>query len=281
MRIDPHVVAVAAGAIALASVAPRARAEDRVEVTFTTNPTSFPVYFPRNILAAWIEDDTGGFVRTLMRYAQRRVANLRAWNAVAQDVGFIDSMPDVITGATRTSHSTLTATWNLTDIEGNPVPYGTYTIRLELTDHDTNSADGNNEGVFTFEHDGQSSEQTGLSGGGFTDVTIRYIATPPPPPDDPNDPPTDPTDPMNPTDPPPPDGDCSLVSACADDDGCCLPDCVYEVDNDCAPGDTAIVGNCSAGGGATPGAMIALLAVFATGRRRRRTARKGCASPRS
>jgi len=249
------VAALLAGVVTFAAFAPHARAEGSVDITFTTSPTSNPRYYPRNILAVWIEDGNGHFVRTLMRYANRRVRDLIAWNSIAQDKSFIDGMPDVITGATRSSHGTYTVHWDLTDYNGNAVPSGTYTIRMELTDHDTNTTTGNNEGSFTVQHSGQSADQNGLSSGGFTNVSVSYTAAPSG---------GGGGDPGTP-------GDCSTVTLCVDDDGCCSPDCVYEVDNDCDPATARDdqLGGCRVGGRSGGGIALLLIGLFALRARRR------------
>ena len=249
-----YMATLAAAAAAITFAAPNARA-DALDVAFTTTQTSNPRYKPRNIVAVWVEDDHGAFVRTLMRYAVRRVKYLRAWRAIADDQAIIDARPDVITGATRSNYGALTAHWDLTDVAGDPVPAGTYTIRMELTDHDSSSAAGNNEGAFTFEHDGQPFEQTGLSNGGFTNVHIQYASS----------------------------GDlggggsadsCDLVAECVDDDGCCLPDCVFDVDNDCDPATGSDAAGCSLAdrspGGGAGLVLLGLVIVVALRRRRER-----------
>ena len=38
-------------------------------------------YAPKNIIAIWIEDDGGNFVKTLLAYAQNRRTHLNNWQA--------------------------------------------------------------------------------------------------------------------------------------------------------------------------------------------------------
>lgn len=86
-------------------------------------------FSPKNIGAIWIEDANGNFVKTLKRWAQNRKQYLYTWNnkTAGNDV-------DAVTSATLSSHQTHQITWNLTDINGNKVPNGEYTLRVELTD---------------------------------------------------------------------------------------------------------------------------------------------------
>lgn len=248
------------GALGLASLAPRAMADD-VTISCTTSPTQYEEYEPRNVVAIWIEDSAGTFVKTLMRYAVKRAEYLRAWNAVSLDRGMIDGQPDVITGATRSSHGPLSVTWDLTDFQGNPVPQGDYRIRFELTDHNSDSPTRNHEGGVMVAVNGVSSLQSGLTNGGFSDIEIDYQATPAPT----DDAGTGPEDVVG--------SECESVTACIDGDGCCHPDCVYEVDDDCDPGSaqSQAGSGCDAGGGAGVEAALALAGaalLFAARRRR-------------
>ncbi len=140
-------------------------------VSFTTAPAGGN-YAPRNIVAVWIEDSTGRFVRTIGRWANRRIRYLLAWNAAA---GPGDA--DAVSGATRSSHNgTLTVTWNGTSKAGQVMPAGMYKIRMELADRDSQSPMQNNQGTFTFQK-GAASTQTGANGN-FNNVQIQYTPAP-------------------------------------------------------------------------------------------------------
>jgi hypothetical protein len=91
-------------------------------------------YAPRNIVAIWIEDDQGNFVKTLMAYAQNRRTHLNTWEASTTAAGEPFNTVDAITGPTRNSHNTRTCTWDGTDVESNIVGDGTYFVWMELTD---------------------------------------------------------------------------------------------------------------------------------------------------
>jgi hypothetical protein len=214
---------------------------DQLEVSFSTKATSPGAkYAPRNIVAVWVEDSNGNFVRTLLRYANKRVKYLRAWNAVATDGSRIATMPDVITGATRSSHGTRSVMWDFTDLNGMEVPDGSYTVRMELTDHNASSASSNNEGQVSFEKNGNSGEQTGMSSGNFDNISVFYAAGA--------------VDPGGNT-----PGDCSTVLECIPNDGCCTPDCVFEVDSDCDPATArAASGGCNASGGASGASALVI-----------------------
>ena len=89
-------------------------------------------YAPKNIGAIWIETAAGQYVKTVKRWANRRLRYLTRYNAAAGG-----DVTDAITGATLTSHTTHDVTWNLTDRARCEVPAGTYQVVMELTDRDS------------------------------------------------------------------------------------------------------------------------------------------------
>lgn len=92
--------------------------------TVTDNGT----YSPKHVMAVWIED-SNGFVRTQLRQAVARKQYLYTWIAQTGQ-----NEVDATTGATLSSHQTRTITWDCTDLSGNEVPDGVYTVRVEYTD---------------------------------------------------------------------------------------------------------------------------------------------------
>lgn len=166
--MSPATRLASAACLAALLLAPvSARAQETLQVSFDTTPVGGK-YAPRNILAVWIEDETGAFVRTIDRWAGVRINHLVAWSAASgQDA-------DAISGATRANHDNrITAVWDMLDFNGMPVPNGTYTIRMELADDNSTSPDQNNQGTFSFVRDGQASTQN-VGGTGFLNVTIDY-----------------------------------------------------------------------------------------------------------
>jgi hypothetical protein len=141
-----------------------------LQVTFRTSQTATPQFAPANVVAVWVESSSGQFVKTIGRWANIRRSNLIAWT---QKAGAMDA--DAISGATRTDHTqTLNLTWDMKDRQNTVVPDGTYTLRLELADRNTTAATQNNQGTFTFVKGTQEQSQNGLSGGGFSNVTIVF-----------------------------------------------------------------------------------------------------------
>jgi hypothetical protein len=114
-------------------IAAQAQTAGTLSVTTTTS-TAGGNYAPRNILAIWIEDEQGNWVKTLMAYAASRITHLNTWEVSTSAAGSTFNVVDAITGATKSSHAIRTCSWNGTDLNGNIVPDGTYTLRMELTD---------------------------------------------------------------------------------------------------------------------------------------------------
>lgn len=250
-------------------------------------------YAPRNIVAVWVEDQGGTFVKTIGRWANTRKQHLVAWQAKA---GANDA--DAVSGATRQNHATpLTITWDLKNKANAIVPDGTYTIRMESTDLNANQAAQNHQGTFTFVKGAAAQTQNNLSNGGFTNVTITY---------DPqaasatcNNGVVEANERCDPSvagscpatcaqsaDACQPNvlvgasasctAECAVqpITTCIDGDGCCADGCDESTDEDCAAGasgsGTEITGGCTTGGGAAlPFALgLAALALSRSTRRR-------------
>jgi hypothetical protein len=144
-----------------------------LQISATASPTAGGggQYNPSNIVAIWIEGPAGTtFVKTIGRWAATRKQHLVAWNTAA---GTTDA--DAVSGATRASYTPpLTATWNLQNRQGQVVPDGMYTIRMESTDLNATLATQNNQGTFTFMKSASPQMQTALSNGGFSNVSITF-----------------------------------------------------------------------------------------------------------
>lgn len=93
-------------------------------------------YARENVGAAWIETASGGFVRTLIVWAEVRREHLVAWQASAGG-----DVVDAITGATRGGHRTSEVAWDLRDAQGQAAAPGAYRLRLEFTEENSNKGD--------------------------------------------------------------------------------------------------------------------------------------------
>jgi MYXO-CTERM domain-containing protein len=173
-----HAVILLLSLLALGVLASPAIAQGSLTVTYTTQSHGGP-YAPAHVVAVWVEDAGGTFVSTVDRWAGVRKQHLVAWT---QKAGAADA--DAVSGATRISHTQpLTATWDLRDRQGQVIPDGTYTIRMELADSNASQPLQNAQGTFTFTKTAAGSEQTGLSNGGFTNVSITHAPGADPPAD--------------------------------------------------------------------------------------------------
>lgn len=93
-------------------------------------------YKPKNIVAIWIQDNSGKFVKSLLAYAQKEKKYLTSWKSVTTIAGSPYNTVDAITGATRSSHGSHTCSWNGKNYLNSLMADGTYTIKMEITDQD-------------------------------------------------------------------------------------------------------------------------------------------------
>ena len=99
-------------------------------VTFTiTTIDNERKYSPDHVLAIWVENETGNFVKTLQMQGTRRQKHLETW--IAQSGG---NTVDAVTGPTLRDHTSHTVIWNCKDTTGNVVKDGQYQIVTEYTD---------------------------------------------------------------------------------------------------------------------------------------------------
>jgi len=87
-------------------------------------------YSPKNIVAIWIVDSNGTFVKTLLALAATRKGDLYKWKAATSTYNVVDAT----TGATQSAYGVRNCTWNGTDVSRVVVPDGNYTVWIELTD---------------------------------------------------------------------------------------------------------------------------------------------------
>lgn len=86
-------------------------------------------FSPRHILAVWVEDTNGVFVKTLYLKAATRRQYLYSWNAASGG-----NTTDAVTGATINSHTSHHVTWNCLGLNGQPVSPAFYRIKVEFTE---------------------------------------------------------------------------------------------------------------------------------------------------
>jgi flagellar hook assembly protein FlgD len=111
-------------------------------MTFTVKTISNNTGFsPKHVLAIWIKDGQGNFVKSCKVMANVRKIHLVKWNANSSG-----NSTNAITGATLTSHQTHTITWDGKDYAGNLVADGVYQVWVEYTSQ--NSASGQPAGPY-------------------------------------------------------------------------------------------------------------------------------------
>ena len=292
-------IALAVAALVLGVATPEVEARGpSLKVTFTTTTTPTITYAPANVVAVWVQNLAGTFVKTIGQWVAVRQSSLVAWRAAA---GTTDA--DAVSGASRNNHTqALTVAWDLKDRLGNVVPDGTYTIRLEASESNATAVGQNNQGTFTFVKGATVQTQTALSNGGFTNVTVLFNPNATVCNDGLAEAPEEKCDPKiaagatgacpaacTATDACKPvelQGDALLCTAecvegpaiteCVGGDGCCADGCSAADDSDCGPGggSPGATGGCATGSGsggaggalAFGGIGLALLLI----RRRRR-----------
>jgi hypothetical protein len=107
--------------------------DGQLDVSITTSSAG-GVFTPRNIVAVWVEDESGNFVKTLLAYAQSQKTHLNTWQASTKAAGSEYNIVDAISGPTKSNHTKRNCSWNATDVDGNIVADGTYVLWMELTD---------------------------------------------------------------------------------------------------------------------------------------------------
>ena len=137
-----------------------------VSVTTSTANGSFA---PKNIVAIWIQDSAGKFVKTMMILAGTRKADLTNW-VTSTPVG---NSVDAATGATQSSHGTRTCTWNATNASKVLVVDGTYTVKMEMTE----SNGGGKVGTFTFDKGPNGVTLTPTSVPSLSNINIKWTPT--------------------------------------------------------------------------------------------------------
>jgi len=145
---------------------PTAPANTTGLIVSTVTSTAGGNYAPNHVVAIWVENSAGTFVKTLTVYAQARSYDLTNWESISGG-----NSVDAVTGATQGSHGTIYGSWNGTDTKGVVVPDGTYRLCMELTDK---GATGNFS-FFTFIKGAVAQTQTPSNVPSFSSISIKWI----------------------------------------------------------------------------------------------------------
>lgn len=110
---------------------------DDFRFAVTTKPSPTMRFGTRNLLAIWVENEQGQAMRVLGHWAVARSSLLRVYTEHTSEIvdGFsfppVPDDPDVISGATLSSHAEREVHWDLLDAQGNHVSDGTYVVWVE------------------------------------------------------------------------------------------------------------------------------------------------------
>lgn len=148
-----------------------AQTHGTLTVSATTSQTTVPSYKPENIVAMWIEDNSGKFTKTLLALAGERKQYLKGWKTVTSIAKTMYNSIDAITGATQTSHGTRTCTWNGKNYLQVLVVDGTYTLKMELADND---GEVQNLATFTFTKGPTPQTTKPVTTKGFSNISIEW-----------------------------------------------------------------------------------------------------------
>lgn len=148
-------------------------------LSFTFTPTSHSGYQgTKNVLAVWIQSSTGAFVKTKLRYAGNSTKDhLPTWavNAGGSGNNCLSTSCNTVgatTGATLSSFTTKTISWDGTDKNGVLVADGVYKVTIqECWNHGTAYT---TTVSYTFTKGPNQDIQTPANDANFTDVALAW-----------------------------------------------------------------------------------------------------------
>lgn len=155
-------------------------------LTFKFTPVSHTGYAgTKNVLAVWIQSGTGSFIKTKLRYAGSITKDhLPIWavnsgGTSANCLSAACNKTDATTGATLSSFTTKTITWDGKNVNGTAngtiVADGTYKVTIEeCWNH---GAAGKTTRSFTFTKGPNEDHQTPANDANFTDITLDWVPT--------------------------------------------------------------------------------------------------------
>lgn len=153
------------------SVAIFGQTSGTLTVTATTSKTSSPTYANDNIVAFWVEDNSGKFVKTMLAYASERRQYLKYWKAATTIAGSSYNIVDAISGATKPSHAARTGTWNGKSTSSVASADGVYKVRLEVTDNENGVQ---NYANFSITKGPNEQILNPATTNGFSSITIKW-----------------------------------------------------------------------------------------------------------
>ncbi len=136
--------------------------------SFTTVSTGG--FSPKNVLAAWIETNSGVFIKTKLKYcSSSNLDHLDTWVIKSGE-----NVVDAITGNTRTANGPLTFVWNGTNVSSAIVADGIYKVWIEFA-WASSLTTGKTVEPFSFTKGLGSDIQTLPNSANLTDITLSWV----------------------------------------------------------------------------------------------------------
>lgn len=133
----------------------------------------------KNVLAIWIQTNSGAFVKTYYRYAGGGTSDhLPTWavNSGGTAANCLSASCNIVgatTGATLNGAVTKSITWDGTDLSGNQMPDGVYKVTIQETwNHGTS---GTVTRSFSFTKGPNSDIQTPATDANFSNLSLQWI----------------------------------------------------------------------------------------------------------
>lgn len=140
--------------------------------TFSVTTTSSGGYSPKHLVAIWIENNSGTFIKTKAKYSSAsNLDHLAVWTGKSSS-----NVTDATTGATLLSHGTLTIVWNGTDVNGALVPDGTYNVWIEMA-WASSLTTGKTYTSFSFTKGASTFHSAPASTVNFSGITLDWVPT--------------------------------------------------------------------------------------------------------
>jgi hypothetical protein len=141
--------------------------------TFKINPVAHSgSYGAKHVVAIWIENAAGTFVKTKLRQSSGgTVDHLATWTSKSAS-----SVVDATSGPTLTAYSPLTVTWDGTNISKLVVADGDYKVWIEMAWDNSKTTD-KTVTSFTFTKGTAAEHLTPANTNLFTDISLDWVPT--------------------------------------------------------------------------------------------------------
>lgn len=138
--------------------------------TLSLNTTSTGGFSPEHVIAIWLENSTPAFIKTkLIQSSNDNLDHLANWTSRTGS-----SRVDATSGATLTNHGNVTVVWNGTNVSGNVVPDGVYTVWVEMA-WASNLTTGKTTSTFNFTKGSSTFHSAPANLTNFTGITLDWV----------------------------------------------------------------------------------------------------------